>query len=152
PGAVEAYRAAWPMRLRIVSYASVWDSRSPTATLESGTHLKLEMLHLVTDLLVDRNTITELQRADGRIPGQPDAGGKPERFKRWLKSGIVDLTCVRKNRQPHRLIAWLCARQRKKHLGVGNDFAPAANGISQRVLRTERSSFVASHRPDAASI
>src|SRR6266550_4057425 len=80
------------MRLRIVSYASVWDGRSPTATLESGTNLKLQMLHLVADLLVDRNTITELQRADGRIPGQPDARGKPERFERWLKSGIVENT------------------------------------------------------------
>src|ERR1700726_1703845 len=140
------------MRLRIVSYASVWGGRRPTATLESGTPLKLEMLHLVADLLVDRQTITELQRADGRIPGQPDARGKPKRFERWLKSGIVDLTCVRKHRQPHRLIARLRARQRNKHLGVGNDFAPAANGVSLRVLRTERSSFEASHRPDATSI
>src|SRR5260370_31879735 len=113
------------------------DGRSPTATLEYGTHLKLEVLHLVADLLVDRNTITEVQRADRRVPGQPDARGKPERFERWLKSGIVDLTCVGKHRQPHRLIARLRARHREKQLRVGNDFAPAANGVSLRVLRTK---------------
>src|ERR1019366_10102317 len=103
---------------RVLSATSIRDDRSPTATLEDGTHLKLEVLHLVGDLWVDRNTITELQRTNRRVPGQPDARRKPERFETRLKSGIVNLPCVREHRQAHRLISRLRAGQRKKQLGV----------------------------------
>src|SRR5712671_2182470 len=84
-------------------------------TLEYGPHLKLEVLHLVADLLVERNAVTELQRADRRVPGQPDPCRKPERFELWLKSGVVDLARIREHRKPHRLISRLRPRQRKKH-------------------------------------
>src|SRR5450631_3115768 len=120
--------------------------------LEDSTHLKLEMLNLVGRLRVDRNTITEFQRADRRIPGQSDAGRIPERFERRLEPGIVNLASVSKHRQAHRLISSFRARQWKEQLGVADDLASAANGISKRVLRTERSGFVAPNRADSASI
>src|SRR2546423_6762487 len=87
--------------------------RSPPA-LEYSAHLKLEVLHLVADLLVDGHSITELQWADRRIPGQPHPRRKAEGFELRLKSCVVNLTCVREHRKAHRLIPRLCSRQREE--------------------------------------
>src|SRR5437660_9540024 len=96
------------------------------------------MLHAVTDLLVQRVAITELERPDRRVPCQARARRKPERLELGLRTIVIDLAGIGEHRQPDGLIVRLGARQWEEQFGVADDLAPAPDRVALAVLRTER--------------
>ena len=82
-------------------------SDGPTMLSKNGPDLELEVLDPIAHFLVHRDAIAEFQRAHRRIPGDAGAYGKAERLELWLKTVVINLACVRKHRQAHRLVARL---------------------------------------------
>src|SRR5713226_901857 len=119
---------------------------------EYGPDLELEMLNPIANFLVDWVTIAELERADGRVPGEPHTDRIAEGLQAGLEAVVVNLAGIGEKRRADRLISRFRPWQGKEDFRVADDLAPAADGVALDVLRTQRRRLVSSHRPHAARV
>src|SRR5438132_2464893 len=110
------------------------------------------MLNPVADFLVYGVTVAEFERADGRIPGEPNTDRIAERLQAGLEAIVVDLAGVGESRHADRLVSGLGPRQGKEKLRIADNLAPAADGVALGVLRTQRRRLVSAHRTHAAPV